>query len=155
MTITVYHMRYDLTPSQRRAIIDPDIEDWQQAMKDGTLGDKEEDARIVAASSGLRDGLYVAVAEVEGGDLNVALANTNNRPGLDSWSQEPADGVRPFGLGHIENKGERYGYKSSEIGDVFVRDGEAFVLNRRGFDRIPLATAFVPERLPDDASPTI
>lgn len=80
-------------------------------------------------------GLYTKVATVEGWDLERAWRVTNN---IDSsWSVEPAPGVVVDGQGyHLVQGGNKIGYRSSMVGDIFVVDGEPWVVAMVGFERL-------------------
>src|SRR4051812_25250616 len=78
-------------------------------------------------------GMYQKVATVDSDDLEFAWRHTNNVD--DSWSQDLNPGVTVEAPLHEVN-GKRYGLRSSMMGDVFFKDGEAYVVARCGFMRI-------------------
>jgi hypothetical protein len=81
------------------------------------------------------EGLYTKVATIEGWDLERAWRVTNNINS--SWSVEPLPGVNVEGLGyHFVRDGNKVGYRSSMVGDVFVVDGEPWVVAMVGFERL-------------------
>lgn len=76
---------------------------------------------------------YTKVAEVQSDDLETAFRWTNN---VDtSWSREPAPIVTVTAELPIY-QGQRYGLRSSSMGDVFVRDGKAYYVAMIGFAAI-------------------
>ena len=93
----------------------------------------------VAAAAGLwARGGYEKVAEVDG-DLDRAFAATQNGVMSDSWSRMPPCGVRPVPPCYVEVDGERYGRKSSEVGDIMEEDGVLRVVDMLGFTELPAA----------------
>lgn len=120
MTITVFHLKRDLDRDVRTKVT------WPL---------KTEDRRVEARKL-FEAGGYEQAAVVEGNDLEIAFRDTNNISG--SWSQEPARGVTPTAPGYIEHAGRKYGYKSSEVGDVFRDDdtGTLYVVDSFGFAEI-------------------
>ena len=119
MKISVYHVKQSLSRDERLSVTFP-------------LISQGEPPRPVAAKRLFDRGGYEKVATVEG-DLSYAWAVTNNVHG--SWSRDPAKGVTVEGPGYVEFDGRRYGYKSSEVGDIFVNEetGEMLVVDGFGF----------------------
>jgi hypothetical protein len=90
--------------------------------------------RVALAKAALNDGFYEAVAELPFcEDLELAWQWTNNI--TTSWSMEPAKGVFVVKALPVI-KGETYGLRSSMVGDVFLSNGEAFVVDSFGFKSI-------------------
>lgn len=118
MTISVFHMSREIPRQQRLELT-------------ALLADRAPLARRF-----YERGLYEHVAVVETDHLEDAWIETQNLHS--SWSREPGPGVRVIGSGFITHKGEEYGYKSSEIGDLFRNDdtGEFYVCDTIGFKRV-------------------
>ena len=123
--ITVFHLNHDLDRKKRHGVIFPLL-----------IGD-DETPRAVAAKQLFEEGGYHEAAKVEGTDLNYAFRVTNNLE--NSWSLEPVAGVTPTAPGFEEFKGKQYGYKSSEIGDIFrvEETGKMYVVDTFGFTELP------------------
>lgn len=91
-------------------------------------------------AAALAEGLYVAVATMEGTDPYAAYAATQNGPSP-SWSREAPGGIAPIGPGVIESPHGPMGYRSSGSGDVFVVDGVVHVVGRSGIQRTDIRIA--------------
>jgi hypothetical protein len=139
MSITVFHLSRDLNRDERLSVTNPEISDWQERMDNGTYLQDVSEARIAAARALFAANKYFEAATVETDDLEVAFRLTNSIDNF--WSLEPDSRVTPAGLGYREIFGKRYGYKSSEVGDIFRNDatGETFVCDTFGFAPIPAA----------------
>lgn len=61
---------------------------------------------------------------------------TQNGGVSDSWSRRPPPGITPAGTGVVTVNGMDLGYKSSDVGDIFVVDGEVFVCANIGFEKV-------------------
>jgi hypothetical protein len=121
MTITVYHMK-DNIPHATRLLL--------------TFPIKDDPAQAESARKFFDEGCYVEAAQVDGG-LEDAFFLTQNIS--DSWSRTPGKGVTVVGLGYHLYHGRQYGYKSSEVGDIFKdnQTGKMFVVARIGFSELP------------------
>lgn len=119
MPITLLHMKMDLDRDTRWAL--------------SGVGDKN---RAEAARTALEAELYVAVAEIDTEDLDRAYMLTQNGIVSDSWFLDPPPGVRPLGDAHTGPGGQKLGHKSTEMGDVMIKDGKAFVVDIFGFAEI-------------------
>jgi len=74
------------------------------------------------------------VAEIASDDLEFAWRWTNN---VDtSWSMEPHASVTVTAPLHVF-EGKTYGRKSSEVGDIFVRNGVRYVVAMVGMRILP------------------
>ena len=100
------------------------------------MGEIRFGATPALAARALAAGLYVAVAASDLDDERLWAA-TQNGARSDSWSRFPPEGVDPMGPGAIVVAGEEYGYASSDVGDVVVRDGTWTMVDRLGFAEIP------------------
>lgn len=81
-------------------------------------------------------GAYVLTARVDTDNLEAAWRKTNNVDS--SWSLDPNPGVTVIAdLPH--RAGRSYGHRSAMVGDVFVRDGEAFYVAAFGFEPVDLS----------------
>jgi hypothetical protein len=116
MTITIMHLKADLDPTTAWSI-------------SGLGGDRVSAARTVLAEGG-----YEAVAEFQGDDLEEAYRLTQNGVASPSWSRFPPEGLKV--LSSLLFGGEERGRKSSQVGDVFVKDGVAFVVDTFGFKEL-------------------
>lgn len=102
-------------------------------------------AQHIAAGRAWDAGQYEKVARVDTDDLETAYHVTNNV--TRSWSLEPDPIVTVLPGTH----GPR-GLRSSMVGDIFVRDGEAFVVAFAGFQSIDLGSDDHYEALLPDGS---
>ena len=121
MAITIMHIRTDIDPEHIARISLP-VEDEQE--------------RAQRALKLLQDGAYEAVAEVDSENLEEAYYLTQNGIASDSWSRFPPEKVRPLGQTSFEINGRSYGRKTTAVGDVFIKDDEAFVVASFGFEKI-------------------
>lgn len=119
--ITIMHMPYDLDKDRRFSLVTPY---------------RYEAERARLALELLQEGVYEAVARVDTQNLDEAYMLTQNGGQSESWSRFPPKKVQPLGQGYVEMNGRKLGYKSSEVGDVFIREGEAFVVAVFGFEKI-------------------
>lgn len=127
MSITLFHINYDLDREERLRLTVPSIDD------EGTK-------RIEAAIRIMNNGGYHEAAVIDTDDLDHAYALTQNGLHSDSWSQFPPEGVIPSGPGYIDTPHGKFGYKSSEVGDVLVKDGVAYVVDTLGFAEVGVAS---------------
>lgn len=81
---------------------------------------------------------FTLSALVASNDLEQAYINTQNGVRSPSWSQFPVHGVTPAFPGHFLHKGERYGYKSTSMGDLLALDDKLYVVATFGFDEVAL-----------------
>src|SRR3546814_458539 len=119
VVITLMHMKSDLDPDQR----------WNLSGFSGT-------PRSEVARAALDADSYVAVAEIDSDSLDDAYMLTQNGLVSDSWSRMPPKGVTPLGGGIIRAGGRELGYKSTEVGDVMLLNGKAYVVDTLGFAEI-------------------
>lgn len=126
--IKVFHLRQDVTRDTRLAITDPMVENWPEAMKDGTLRAKETALRVSCAITAFARGCYEQVATYDGDDLSDAFERTNS---IDSpWFTATKNGI----------SAEPGRHRSTSVGDIFEDDeGGRFVVDGVGF--APLAEA--------------
>lgn len=86
---------------------------------------------------------YVNVAEYEYDD-RISLVNNLERTynamqnGVitDSWLLSPPDGLTPLVQPFI-SKGEKYGWRSASMGDLFIIDDKTYVCSAVGFEEVP------------------
>ncbi len=83
-------------------------------------------------------GKYEAVAKSTLTDLEEIWTSLQNGIRSPSWSMEPPAGIEPLGQTFTEHKGQKYGNRSSSVGDIFRNDetGEMHIVASFGFDRI-------------------
>jgi hypothetical protein len=124
MTVTLYH--FDRDKLTRDEIFEVSM---------GTLGGGESPEPDGLHARLMAEGKYVAVAEFDGNDLDEAYKLTQNGVVTDSWTLAPPAGLTPL-VEPIEHDGRKYGHRSSSMGDVFVLDGEMFVVDTVGFTEI-------------------
>lgn len=118
--IEVYHLKMDT-----RQVIDGDDH--------FVLTTGFERKRQLEVAKAAWDQHYEKVAEVMTDSPNLAYRLTQN---IDtSWSMEPDHRVSLKAPLHVVD-GKTYGRKSSSVGDVFVRDGQAFLVSAVGFQEI-------------------
>ena len=132
--IRILHLSYDLTPEERLAVTSPappeGVDDGREPL--GPAGWRAEAARRLLGRGG-----YHEVATVVTDDIEVALRLTQNGIASPSWSRQPPPGVIPTPPGHVLIRGREYGFKSTEVGDLMVRDGRTYVVDTFGFAEIP------------------
>jgi len=80
-------------------------------------------------------GGYVLVAHVDGNEPEFAFKATQNGVLSESWSRFPPTGVQPVTPNfHLGENGEKYGRKSTDIGDIIVMsDGRVLMVDKVGF----------------------
>lgn len=88
-----------------------------------------------AAREAMGFDLYRPVCVIETDDLEEAFALMQNGVRTESWTLEPLPGMWVLVTPHVRD-GERYGWRSACIGDVFERNGEFYVCARIGFERL-------------------
>lgn len=88
----------------------------------------------------LAKGLFVAVASIDGDELERAFTLTQNGGASESWSRLPPEGVTPLGPGTLMVGGKGFGYASTSVGDLVIRDGRVHVVARFGFEEIDLSS---------------
>src|SRR3546814_18936869 len=110
------HMKSDLDPDQR----------WNLSGFSGT-------PRSEVARAALDADSYVAVAEIDSDSLDDAYMLTQNGLVSDSWSRLPPKGVTPLGGGIIRAGGLARAYKYTEVVDVRLLNGMAYVVDPCGF----------------------
>lgn len=101
------------------------------------MGELRFEKTPALVAQALAAGLYVAVATSDHDDDGIWTA-TQNGILSDSWSRLPPEGIAPLGPGTIVAGGERYGYASSDVGDVVFRDGTWTMVDRAGFAEVPV-----------------
>lgn len=117
MAVTVWHIRMDVTVEERLSVTLP-------------FGNNK---RPVAAAALFASGGYERVATVDTDDMERAWVLTQNGAYSPSWSRLPPKGVTPLEPSSFEVDGERLGRKSSEVGDIFEKDGAFHVVDTLGF----------------------
>jgi hypothetical protein len=124
MTVTIYHFDPNkLVPGEA------------YKLSLGSLGSRQVPDAEGLPERLMAEGVYVAVAEYAGDKLEDAYRLTQNGVVTDSWTLEPPEGLTPL-VEPIEEDGEKYGHRSSSMGDIFVVDGEMFVVDTVGFTPI-------------------
>ena len=120
MTVTVLHANT--------------YEDWTRGNQ--VLRDLRCDAEPDAVRRALEEGLYLAVATVEGATAAGAWAATQNR-GEGSWSRRPGPGVAPKGGGTVEGRG----FRDTGTGDLLVARDGVHVVGCRGIEKVGIDPA--------------
>ncbi len=112
----------------------------EETRDNALLRDVRFDGDHGAVAKALAEGLYLAVATMEGSDVHAAFRATQNGP-VESWSREAPGGIVPLGEGTIDSPRGPLGYRTSSTGDLFVVDGVVHVVDRSGISpteiRIP------------------
>lgn len=120
MTVTILHMKHSLDRDTRIRLSLP----------------LDEGGRSTLALSVYENDGYEAVAKIDTNHLEEAYTLTQNGVLTPSWSVDCPEGVTPLGKGYVVINGLELGYKSSEIGDIFLLGEEAFVVDTFGFEKI-------------------
>jgi hypothetical protein len=147
--ITLFHLNHEADPMIARELSFPMTEEMNAVL--ATLRGDSADHLAEAEANGARyaklrtteflrlandlwqRGCFVQVAEIEG-DVDYAYKATQNGVLSASWSQEPPAGVTPSEPSYHLHAGERYGRKSTEVGDILkLEDGRLVVVDRIGF----------------------
>jgi hypothetical protein len=115
--IIVYHIKNIITGEERYSL----------------TTDFDKNHVTLVREAFFNDAKYEPVAAVNTDDLEYAYAATNNGVISQSWSREPPEGVIPVFPGFHIIRGEIYGRKSSEVGDVFDLNGVRYVVASCGF----------------------
>ena len=95
------------------------------------VADFDADRQTAAALQALADGLYLAVAEIEGTPSD-AYKVTQNGVVSDSWTLDPPPGVKPLFEG-IETADRPLGLRSTSMGDIMLHQGRALLVATVGY----------------------
>jgi hypothetical protein len=171
--ITIMHLNDDISSEAQAAVTNPLVENWREAMDNGTYIDLRNGARIQAVIAALAIGGYTAVGTIKTDDLSEAYRITQNGGPIDrrwglleqrkrvpegitldmvldaeervlnqghidgidpvvmetgailsSWSRLPDMEMFVAGRGYHDINGQKYGYRSTMVGDIFILHGE-------------------------------
>ena len=106
-----------------------------------TLGETEKNARDAAALAAFDNGHYEAVAKSTSSDYEDVWTSLQNGVRSPSWSVQPPPGIEPLGDTFEVVNGQKYGNRSSSVGDIFRDDatGELHIVASFGFDTLKRA----------------
>ena len=136
MSITVFYLKKIPTQDGRHDPV------WMEITMP-TLGDAEKAKRDAAALAAFDNGHYEAVAKSTSDDFEDVWTSLQNGVRSPSWSVQPPPGIEPLGDTYTEYKGQKYGNRSSSVGDIFRNDetGELHIVASFGFDALPRPVA--------------
>lgn len=116
--IAVWHMKRDMPEAIQLGLVMPG-------------GDSAKRGKL--AYQAFFDGHYERVAEIASDRLDEAYRLTQNGVASPSWSLEPPPGLTACEPNFHLHRGERYGRKSSQVGDIFERAGTLYLCADIGF----------------------
>lgn len=130
MSITVFYLKNEPKNGRHDPV-------WM-AITIPTLGDEETAKRDAAALAAFDNGKYDAVAKSTSDDYEDIWTSLQNGVRSPSWSVQPPPGIEPLGDTHEVINGQKYGNRSSSVGDIFRNDqtGELHIVASFGFDTL-------------------
>jgi hypothetical protein len=141
--ITLYHLDYE-----NHSEMTPEMSDLAKIFADKSLPQLERDAAHdkfktlketachKLAADLFRKGGYIKVAEIDSNDMEYVFKATQNGVLSDSWSRMPPEYVKPCEPSFHLHKDEKYGRKSTDVGDILEVDGKLFIVASFGFKAI-------------------
>lgn len=130
MSITVFYLKNEPKDGRHDPV-------WM-AITMPTLGDEEKAKRDAAALAAFDSGHYEAVARASSSDYEDVWTSLQNGIRSPSWSVQPPPGITPIGDAYTLHKGQKYGNRSSSVGDIFRNNetGELHIVASFGFDTL-------------------
>jgi hypothetical protein len=133
MSITVFYLKNEPKDGRHDPV-------WM-AITVPVRGEAETAERDAAALAAFDNGHYEAVAKSTSSDYEDVWTSLQNGIRSPSWSMNPPPGIEPLGETFSVHNGQKYGNRSSSVGDIFRDDatGELHIVASFGFDTLKRA----------------